>query len=312
MEGPNPKRIGELKLYHRVGFSDFYKDGDSNPLIFKFQEEQCQCAGSEMISVNEKIVQEEAENLQNLEIIAPRQNSYSAPKSVAVIIPTLNEEQGIGLTIKEVLENIDAEIIIIDANSTDRTSEVAVSLGAKVVKQKGRGKGTAIAQALKYLNHNTKYVVLIDGDYTYPATPIPQMIKILEKNTDVEMVTGKRFNNDGNLPSYLKKFLATPYHFGNLILSLAHRGLNRVPMEDPLTGLRVLRCDCIRDFRPQAKSFDIEVEINNHIQRRGGKIVELPINYRQRLGEKKLKIRHGLTIFIRIISMMARNLMSNL
>jgi dolichol-phosphate mannosyltransferase len=261
------------------------------------------------IAFNDKISQTKVENLHDLNMKSPCQNGYNTLKSVSVIIPTLNEEQGIGLTIKEIIENIDAEIINIDANSTDKTSEIAASLGAKIIKQKENGKGAAIAQALNHLNQNTKYVVLIDGDYTYPATYIPQMIKILEKNTSVEMVTGKRFNNKGGLFSYFKKHAANPYTFGNLILAFTHRLLNGVSMEDPLTGLRVLRCDHIKNFRPKSKSFDIEAEINNYIRRRGGKIVEFPIKYRLRLGEKKLKMRHGLIIFLRIIFMAIENLL---
>ena len=290
-------------------FSDCNEERTSNPLTFKSEEGQCQRAPSKIIAVNDKVSQTKIKNPHNLEMISSYQNKDSTLKSVVVIIPTLNEEQGVGLTIREVLENIDAEIINIDANSIDKTSEIAASLGAKIIKQKGKGKGNAIAQALKHLNQNTKYIVLIDGDYTYPATHIPQMIKILEKNACIEMVTGKRFKDDEGLFSCFKRLAAGPYHFGNLILAFAHRVLNRVSMEDPLTGLRVLRYDCIRDFRPKARGFDIEVEINNHIQRRGGKIFEFPIEYRQRLGEKKLRIRHGLTILIRIILMAVKNLL---
>lgn len=237
------------------------------------------------------------------------QNRCNTSNSVVVIIPTLNEEQGIGLTIKEIIENVDAEIINIDANSVDKTSEIATSLGAKVIRQKGSGKGLAIAQALQYLNQNTKHVILIDGDYTYPATHLPQMIEVLEKYTDFDMVTGKRFNNNEGLSSLFKKIKNDPYYFGNLALAFVHRILNKIPMEDPLTGLRVIRHNCIRNFQPKAKSFDIEVEINNYIQRLGGKIFEFPIEYRQRLGVKKLKLKHGFFILMRIIFMAVKNLL---
>jgi hypothetical protein len=49
------------------------------------------------------------------------------------------------------------------------------------------------------------------------------------------------------------------------------------------------------------KGFDIEVELNSLIQKKGSKTVELPIKYRERLGEKKLKMRHGATILRRIL-----------
>lgn len=231
------------------------------------------------------------------------QNKYSTSKSVIVIIPTLNEEHGIGLTIEEVKKNIDAEIINIDANSVDKTQEIAASLGAKVIKQRGFGKGVAIAQALQCLNQNTKYIVIMDGDYTYSATYIPQMLKVLEKNTDFEMVTGKRFSNDDALLTHFKRIVKSPYWFGNYAIAFTHRILNNVSMNDPLTGLRVIRFDCIKYFQPKAKSFDIEVELNNYIKKQGGKIFEIPIEYRQRLGEKKLKTRHAFIIFMRMVVM---------
>ena len=73
-------------------------------------------------------------------------------------------------------------------------------------------------------------------------------------------------------------------------------------MKDPLTGLRVLRSEIISGWRPKSKSFDIEVELNSLIEKRGFRIVEIPIHYRQRIGEKKLKLKHGLIILKRILT----------
>ena len=72
-------------------------------------------------------------------------------------------------------------------------------------------------------------------------------------------------------------------------------------MNDPLTGLRVIRYDLLKDWKPNSMGFDIEVELNCHIKRMGYDIVEMPIKYRLRLGKKKLGFRHGLEILKRII-----------
>ena len=69
-----------------------------------------------------------------------------------------------------------------------------------------------------------------------------------------------------------------------------------------LTGLRVVRWRILKNWKPKSKGFDIEAEINHRVERQGCKIVEIPISYRDRLGEKKLKLRHGFTILRRIIS----------
>jgi dolichol-phosphate mannosyltransferase len=72
-------------------------------------------------------------------------------------------------------------------------------------------------------------------------------------------------------------------------------------LRDPLTGLRVVRADLLRGWKVKSKGFDIEVELNHHIERSGYRIAEVDIAYRERLGEKKLKVRHGGAIFKRIV-----------
>jgi hypothetical protein len=91
------------------------------------------------------------------------------------------------------------------------------------------------------------------------------------------------------------------FYFGNRLLAFTHNMLNGVALRDPLTGLRVVRREILKDWVPKSKGFDIEVELNHHVERRGYDIKEISIPYRSRLGEKKLKLRHGLTIVKRIM-----------
>ncbi len=76
---------------------------------------------------------------------------------------------------------------------------------------------------------------------------------------------------------------------------------NGIKLNDPYTGLRLIRFELLKGWKPRSQGFDIEAELNHHIERLGYKIVELPIKYRKRLGKKKLGFRHGLTILRRII-----------
>ncbi len=85
-------------------------------------------------------------------------------------------------------------------------------------------------------------------------------------------------------------------------MATAHRVLNGVDMNDPLTGLRVVRWRILKGWKPRSKGFDIEAELNHRVERYGYEIEEVPIPYRTRLGEKKLKLRHGLVIFRRIVA----------
>jgi glycosyltransferase involved in cell wall biosynthesis len=114
---------------------------------------------------------------------------------IVVIIPTLNEAKGVGPTLAElkgVLE--DPCFLVIDANSADGTADVARKMDVEVFLQEGKGKGLAVAQVLNHVNSDTHYIVFIDADFTYPATYVPQMIKILEADSSVGMVLGNRFN----------------------------------------------------------------------------------------------------------------------
>jgi dolichol-phosphate mannosyltransferase len=181
--------------------------------------------------------------------------------------------------------------------SHDNTVRVAESSGARVILQNGLGKGDAIRTGLKYARGSGfKYVVFIDADYTYPAEYLPEMIEILERNPKVGMVCGNRFGLESHLGS-----MTDIFYFGNRLIALTHNIFNGVSLTDPLTGLRVVRWEIIRNWKPESKGFDVEVELNHYVERKGFEILEVPIHYRQRLGEKKLKLRHGVTILKRIL-----------
>ena len=226
-------------------------------------------------------------------LVQETQTRYSAQ----LIIAALNEAPGIGLTIAEMKDTLgEIPVLVVDGKSNDRTVEIAKNLGAKVVCQDGIGKGDALAKALEHANLNVDYIILTDADYTYPAQYVPTMIKALEENPLIGMVCGNRLNGDVD-----KEALHNVFHIGNKLLALAHNMLNSVPLEDPLTGLRVIRTEALKGWLVKSKGFDIEVELNHLIERRGYKIKEIPIGYRARLGEKKLKISHGFTILKRIL-----------
>lgn len=226
------------------------------------------------------------------------ENSYSAQ----LVVAALNEEHGIGPTLTEFLDNVDAHrVLVVDGHSQDRTVEIAKNLGVEIAFQDGFGKGNAIAKALEHIDFNVKYVVLTDADYTYPSEYVPEMIEILERNPQVGMVCGNRFSGDIE-----PKAVRSSFYFGNKLLAFAHNLFNGISLSDPLTGLRVIRTEILRDWTVKSQGFDIEVELNLRVERKGYTIVEVPIKYRQRLGEKKLKIRHGATILKRILQEAAR------
>jgi hypothetical protein len=85
-------------------------------------------------------------------------------------------------------------------------------------------------------------------------------------------------------------------------LAFAQEFFNGLHLNDPLSGLRVVRWNILKDWKPKSKGFDIEVEMNHHVERQGYDIIETSIPYRARLGEKKLKLKDGFIILRRIVS----------
>jgi glycosyltransferase involved in cell wall biosynthesis len=220
-------------------------------------------------------------------------------QDVQVIIPALNEEEGIACTISELKMYLrNPRILVVDGRSTDRTVEVAKNMGAEIVFQYGLGKGDALARAIECLGSDLvlHYVVITDADYTYPSEFVPAMIEILKNNPNVGMVCGNRFSSPNNSNNMQNMF-----YMGNRLLAFSHNFLNGVALSDPLTGLRVLRWEILKGWNPKSQGFDIEVELNHHVERKGLGIVEIPITYRTRLGEKKLKARHGIEILRRML-----------
>ncbi len=221
---------------------------------------------------------------------------YQPIHPTEVFIAALNEEEGVGATISELSENLNvSRILVIDGHSYDRTVEIAKDHGAEIFFQDGRGKGDALAKAVECMDFDVEYVVITDADFTYPAERVPEMIEILENYPQVGMVCGNRFCNQVRGSAFQGRFT-----FGNKLLSFAHSLLNGIDLQDPLTGLRVIRADILRNWNIKSKGFDIEVELNHQVGKQGFETVEIPIEYRERLGEKKLKMKHGATILKRI------------
>jgi dolichol-phosphate mannosyltransferase len=223
--------------------------------------------------------------------------------NVVFLIAALNEEAGIGLTLAELRElPLDPYLLVVDGNSSDRTVNVARNLKADIIVQDGeRGKGAAISQGLEYMRDlglGCDYLAFTDADYTYPAEHVPRMIEVLRKDRSVGMVVGDRFDEAHDY----RKSMPNVFYYGNRLLALSHNLLNGVDLNDPLSGLRIVRWDLLKDWKPKSKSFDIEVELNHRVVDLGYSIVEIPIQYRKRLGHKKLKPKHGLAIFSRIMT----------
>ena len=217
-------------------------------------------------------------------------------KDVFVIIPTLNEEKAIGKVLDELLSIglSKDQILIVDGHSTDKTREIAINKGVKVILQKGKGKADAIFTALEHVNRS--YVMIMDGDYTYPAGHIHDLLRKAYEDKCDEVI-GARVWGRSNIPLINR--------IGNKLLTFMFNMLFGTKLKDVLSGMYLVKYDILREITWEMKGFSAEVEIAAHTASTG-KICECPISYRKRIGEKKLKIIHGLSIGRDIIRLVWR------
>lgn len=228
----------------------------------------------------------------------------NTPCSLVALVPCLNEADGVGPTIEEIKDVIhDQPIVVVDGNSSDGTPDVASKLGALVINQRSKGKGNAVREGLEYIRNDSrlrscKYLLIIDGDRTYPCDKVPEMLQILSSNPKVGMVIGKR----ARLYSVWKLY-GLLMIVGNLTFAFLHSLLNKVRLTDPLSGLRLISFEVIKRWNPMSGGFELEVELNRYVFERGYKIEEVPVVYRKRRGAKKLRIHHALWILKKIVTM---------
>ncbi|MCR4392981.1 MAG: glycosyltransferase family 2 protein [Dehalococcoidales bacterium] len=205
-------------------------------------------------------------------------------KEVCIILPTLNEAEAIGPVIDEIprqtleQQGYRVDVLVVDGNSADRTREIALSRGARVLIEPRSGKGRAIRTALDDIKAD--YIFMLDGDYTYPTTYIPAMLEALEKYPVVigSRLKGKREKGALRLVNFI----------GNHLLTLLANLLYGTRISDLCTGFWGFRREVIQSLDLKADGFQIEAELLTQIARKGYKIGEIPILYRTRQGKAKL------------------------
>ncbi len=215
-------------------------------------------------------------------------------QTICIILPTLNEEWSIGKVIDEIPrqtleeEGYEVDVVVVDGNSTDRTRQIAEDKGARVILEPRRGKGRAVRTALKVIKAD--YIFMLDGDYTYPATYICDMLKVLQGGSPV--VIGSRLMGRREKGAMRRLNL-----IGNYLLSLMASILYQTRISDLCTGYWGLRGEVVPNLDLFADGFQFEAELFTQLTRRGYSIAQLPIYYRRRETATKLsRIKDGFRI----------------
>jgi glycosyltransferase involved in cell wall biosynthesis len=198
---------------------------------------------------------------------------------ITVIIPCLNEESGIEKVLRQMPDFVD-EVIVVDNASTDRTSEVAASLGAKVIREDVRGYGRSYKRGFAVASGDL--IVTLDGDHSYPVDGLSYLLEAF-RHLRVDFLNASRF------PVRDPQAMSLMHHFGNLVLSLAMSILYFRWVRDSQSGMWVFRRAILKEMDLESDSMafseEIKIEALKNPRIRFG---EISIMYSSRLGEKKL------------------------
>ena len=203
---------------------------------------------------------------------------------IVVIIPAYNEENSIAKVIHDLPAELVTEIIVVDNNSTDNTSNKAKQAGATVLFQQLRGYGNTCLTGIEYLKKMKippSIVVFIDGDYSDYPEQLPVVIKpIIEE--DYDMVIGSR-----NLGLKAKGSMMPQQIFGNKLATMLMKWLYKTNYTD-LGPFRAVKYSSLLALNMADKNYGWTVEMQLKAAKLKMKTCEVAVNYRNRIGVSKV------------------------
>ncbi len=217
---------------------------------------------------------------------------------IKVIIPAYNEEDAIAKVIAEIPDFIN-EIIVVSNNSTDKTEEVAKKAGAIVLSEDRRGYGFACLKGMNYIalqKIKPDIVVFLDGDYSdYPAELRLLVDPIVEKNID--FVLGARAKNLREVGS-----MAPQQIFGNWLATFLMKLFFNSEFSD-LGPFRAIKYERLVALQMEDKTYGWTVEMQLKVLKQKMSYLEIPVKYKNRIGESKISgtIKGSIMAGIKII-----------
>lgn len=194
---------------------------------------------------------------------------------IAVLIPCYNEAKTIEKVVKDYKRVLPkADIYVYDNNSSDGTDKIARKAGAIVEYEYQQGKGNVIRSMFRDIDADC--YLMIDGDDTYPSENAKEMCDlVLEEKAD--MVIGDRLSS-----TYFTENKRPFHNFGNKIVRFLINKLFKNKVKDIMTGYRAFSYEFVKSFPVLSKGFEIETEMTIHAVDKNFKLIEVPVNYRDR------------------------------
>jgi hypothetical protein len=222
--------------------------------------------------------------------------------TLSVVIPALNEQDGIGA----IIERLDAvraplvaagvsglEIIVVDDGSRDRTAEIAASYANVRLLRHSTNHGYGAAIKTGFNGAHGQLLAFTDADGTYPPERFPDLCRVaLEEQADV--VVGSRRSGEPTEMPPLRRV-------GNFVWSTLVSIVGSRRVADPASGMRVLRASALRQLYPLPDGLNFTPVMSTRCVHEKLKVVEVPIAYQERVGRSKLSIIHDGSRFLKSI-----------
>ena len=194
---------------------------------------------------------------------------------IAVLIPCYNESATIEKVVKDYKKALpDADIYVYDNNSKDHTDEIAKKAGAIVKYEYRQGKGNVIRSMFRDIDADC--YLMIDGDDTYPAENAKEMCDLVLSGK-ADMVIGDRLSS-----TYFKENKRPFHNFGNVLVRKLINFFFKNNIKDIMTGYRAFSYEFVKGFPVLSKGFEIETEMTIHAVDKNFKLIEIPVEYRDR------------------------------
>lgn len=203
------------------------------------------------------------------------------PSNVFVVIPCLNEAESIRATIREIRSVVpEATIAVVDNGSTDKTVEVALSENVTVWHEPLKGKGYAVRHGFVRIPKSCDVVFITDGDDTHSIEPLREALTLVRER-GFDMVVGRRITQDVKETNRSQSF-RFGHNLGNILLTRTFRTLFPVPINDTLSGWRLMSRGFVMSFTGGDSGFEIETELNAHAYLLKCPVAEVVVPYRGR------------------------------
>jgi len=219
---------------------------------------------------------------------------------LSIVAPVYNEEEGIEQVVQYWLKVLqknaaNAEIVLANDGSTDRTLEILENLSQKIPSLKvvsytpNRGYGYALKTAIRA--STGQWVITLDSDGQFDLADFPSLLK-LQNEQQLDFITGYRMKKKDNLFRVI----------ADRSLNLIVRTMFSVSLRDTNCAMKLIRGDLARTLNIEAKGYPTPTEITIKLITLGAKTAETGVHHSERLqGQSKLKFFRTSISFFRFL-----------